>query len=321
VPEANADCVICELPKQPTTHGSTRLQYVMMCGRCGTYEIAYEPPDVHRAVQQLDAKERPLFSHWVYEQNRLGIVPNITGDVIPIILSRQKFTFVETTRRLLTHLLENTPVPGQHINALGFKVQAALQQFNTAYISEIAKYLWQEQLLTVIDPIPVQTTVPTLLRQSVVLTPRGIMQAEEWRRSYVASAQGFVAMWFDEQMGSAWEDGFYPAIDGAGYVPQRIDRKEHVNKICDEIIAEIRRSRFVVADFTGQRGGVYYEAGYAGGRDIPVIWTCRKDDFEKVHFDIRQYNCIVWETPQELARKLKVRIEAVIGVGPRKQRV
>lgn len=143
------------------------------------------------------------------------------------------------------------------------------------------------------------------------------MQAEEWSRPYTVAVQGFVAMWFADKMKTAWEEGFYPAIDGAGYKPQRVDSKEHVNKICDEIVAEIRRSRFVVADFTGQRGGVYYEAGYASGRDIPVIWTCRKDELHKLHFDIRQYNCIDWETPQELARRLKVRIEAVIGEGPR----
>ena len=32
--------------------------------------------------------------------------------------------------------------------------------------------------------------------------------------------------------------------------PVRIDQKERLNKIDDEIIAEIRRSRFLVADFT-----------------------------------------------------------------------
>jgi hypothetical protein len=52
-----------------------------------------------------------------------------------------------------------------------------------------------------------------------------------------------------------------------------------------------------------------------------VIWTCREDDFEKVHFDIRQYNSIVWVTPEELAQRLQVRIEAVIGDGPLKLRV
>ena len=129
-------------------------------------------------------------------------------------------------------------------------------------------------------------------------------------------------MWFDDSMGEAWEDGFDPAIRGAGYEPVRIDKQEHVNKIDDEIIAEIRRARFLVADFThgdtGARGGVYYEAGFAHGLDIPVIFTCRRDSFDKIHFDTRQYNHIVWAEPKELRRNLMSRIAAVIGDGPNK---
>ena len=65
-------------------------------------------------------------------------------------------------------------------------------------------------------------------------------------------------------------------------------------------------------------GGVYYEAGFAHGLDIPVIFCCRKDVLEKVHFDTRQYNHIVWEKPEELREKLANRIAAVIGDGPGK---
>ena len=47
-----------------------------------------------------------------------------------------------------------------------------------------------------------------------------------------------------------------------------------MDKIDDEIIGEIRRSRFLVADFThgdkGARGSVYYEAGFAYGLGLPV---------------------------------------------------
>ena len=86
--------------------------------------------------------------------------------------------------------------------------------------------------------------------------------------------------------------------------------KEDTRKIDDEIIAEIRRSAFLIADFTGHRGGVYFEAGYAMGHGLPVIWTCRKDEMDKLHFDIRQYNCIDWAKPAELADRLQRRIEA-----------
>ena len=127
-------------------------------------------------------------------------------------------------------------------------------------------------------------------------------------------------MWFDDSMNDVLKNGIEPAIEDAGYKPVRIDRKEHINKIEDEIIAELRRSRFVVADFThgddGARGGVYYEAGFAHGLDLPVIFTCREDAVDTLHFDTEHYNHIVWITPEELREKLKNRILAVIGEGP-----
>jgi hypothetical protein len=98
----------------------------------------------------------------------------------------------------------------------------------------------------------------------------------------------------------------------------RVDRVEHVGKIDDEIIAQIRRSRFLVADFTGHRAGVYFEAGFALGLNLPVIWSCSRDHIPELHFDIRQFNCIDWSKPDELADRLQNRIESVIGAGPRK---
>lgn len=134
------------------------------------------------------------------------------------------------------------------------------------------------------------------------------------------SKQAFVAMWFNSTMTPVYEKGIHPAIVDAGYKPLRIDKKEHNNKIDDEIIAEIRRSRFVVADFTSEpdkpRGGVYFEAGFALGLNRPVIWTCRSDIINQIHFDTRQFNHIVWSDAEELRQSLKNRIVAVVGPGP-----
>ena len=86
----------------------------------------------------------------------------------------------------------------------------------------------------------------------------------------------------------------------------------HNENIIFKIIAEIRSSQFLVADFTGQNRGVYLEAGFAMGLGRPVIWTCRKDDFGKTHFDIKQFNHILWEAPEDLREKLADRIKAII---------
>jgi hypothetical protein len=123
-------------------------------------------------------------------------------------------------------------------------------------------------------------------------------------------------MWFDPTMRQAYDDGLSRAIIDAGYTPRRVGRTHFADRIDDEIIAEIRRSAFVVADFTGHRGGVYYEAGFAHGLSRRVIFTCRDDHSAQLHFDIRQYNTIIWKEPADIIAQLQNRILALFGAGP-----
>jgi len=152
--------------------------------------------------------------------------------------------------------------------------------------------------------------------------PGGYVAADALARRTGPSDKGFVAMSFDESLEDAYTNGLQCGIMKAGYDPVRVDRVEHVNRIDDEIIAQIRRSRFLVADFTqgddGARGGVYYEAGFAHGLGIPVIFTCHENSLGHLHFDTRQYNHIVWEEPEQLRRELMNRICATVGDGPEK---
>lgn len=149
-------------------------------------------------------------------------------------------------------------------------------------------------------------------RQCILITIEspGWARVQQIRRERPSSNQVFVAMWFDSEMQTEFDAGIEPAILDVGLKCIRIDRQQHNNKICDEIIAEIRRSRFMVADFSGNRGGVYYEAGFAHGLGIPVIWTVRTQDLGDVHFDTRQYNHIVYDSPTDLREKLINRIRA-----------
>jgi len=126
------------------------------------------------------------------------------------------------------------------------------------------------------------------------------------------SSTAFVAMSFDSSLENAYTNGIEKAIRECGYTPNRVDQTEHNEKICDRIILEIKRSKFLVCDFTGHRNGVYFEAGYGLGLKLPVIWTCREDELEKTHFDTRQYNHIVWNDENDLYYKLKNRIMATI---------
>jgi hypothetical protein len=82
-----------------------------------------------------------------------------------------------------------------------------------------------------------------------------------------------------------------------------------------KIISEIKNSRFIVADFTYQNRGVYFETGYAQGMELPVIRCVREDDFNNLHFDKNHYNFIKWKTPDDLEDQLYDFICAIIGKG------
>ena len=73
-----------------------------------------------------------------------------------------------------------------------------------------------------------------------------------------------------------------------------------------------------MAYFTGHRGGVYFESRFALGDDIREFCPCRQNDMHVLLFDLRQFNCVAWETAENLEKRLAVRLEAVLGRGPNK---
>ncbi len=115
-----------------------------------------------------------------------------------------------------------------------------------------------------------------------------ILSVAGWGRLEPAGTGGiagrcFVAMSFDPSISDAYQNGIRPAIeDDCRLTAIRVDLVEHNEKICDRIVAEIKKAQFAVADFTLHRAGVYFEAGFAMGLGRPVIWTCRRDDLTPI---------------------------------------
>ncbi|MFN0216318.1 MAG: hypothetical protein ACKVT2_18820 [Saprospiraceae bacterium] len=124
----------------------------------------------------------------------------------------------------------------------------------------------------------------------------------------------FVAMSFKAEMESFYNEGIVKAIEDNNFRPIRVDKEHTENEqtINDFIIASIKQSKFCIADLTHQRNGVYFEAGYALGRGLKVIYTCKRDDHENVHFDLKTMQTILYDTPKELHEALSWKIQAFI---------
>lgn len=91
----------------------------------------------------------------------------------------------------------------------------------------------------------------------------------------------------------------------------RVDEIEHSKKITDVILDKIKNSRFLVCDITNERPNVYYELGYAHGIGKEVILVADKDT--KLHFDIKDYNIILYKNCTDLQNRVERRIEEAIG--------
>jgi hypothetical protein len=284
----------------------------------------YKVPDTYlHALECLSEHEKKRLTSWIVAQHRAGIaVPLINQSVLDQIKHGRDMLFSERVDRALLFLSARTKVGGTlAVDQVSSQSREILEEFlaftesvDADEAQSLLKMMGSEMGL-VGRPAPNYDTLFYIL-------PKGWLRLEEMQKREVQSSQAFVAMWFNPVTEEPYQNGIYKAIYDSGYEPRRIDQKHHhLNKVDDEIIAEVRRSCFLVADFTCEpekvRGGVYFETGFAMGLNIPIIWTCKDTSMKDLHFDTRQFPHIVWNNSDDLYNQLKARIGALIGQGPK----
>lgn len=312
------NCYICgKTANAAPFNGEQSLNIIQVgCEICGNYLITYEErfglekyesfkPRISSVVKERNIHKK---SRYLITSKDNSFVE--TNDLKPISIDRlvKKFptNISERLDRVLLNIYKLSEIPSQivqlklHRDYPIFFSEEIGSHIPTFIINQLAQdgYITKEGSS---DDLQILLTVKGWNRVS---------ELEEVNQSN--SKQCFVAMWFDSSMNKVYQEAIEPAIERCGYKPLRIDNKEHNERIDAEIITEIDRSKFIIADVTGHRSGVYFEAGYALGRGMTVIWTCKADNLEEVHFDTRQFNHVVWENEEQLREKLYYRIMATI---------
>jgi nucleoside 2-deoxyribosyltransferase len=300
MPEEGAPCPICDTTASLLRRSNTRVA----CPGCGHFEITGQALEELKA-QPLEKRQAATASGWIAESRP----PLITTYDLPRLRTLRAPSVQSRFDRLLLKLRNETPVLGSPISID--------EHCLPSYVA--ATYSWGGGELRFLIESLISRGLVTGDWRNPVLSHNGYAYVDEHLAKNAESPIGFCAMWFDDEVLPLWEMAIEPGIDAAGYEPLRLDRHEHNNRIDDEIIASIRRARFLVTDLTKHRPGVYFEAGLAMGLGLPVIWMVRDDELNATHFDNRQFNFIVW-TPDKLEEakaRLSNRIEATIGKGPR----
>lgn len=271
----------------------------------GDYEISDQ---VRRHVSALDPKHKAKLTTLLIDKRRRGKeVPWVDWDLVAKAETEDDLSPQMRAERLLLYLTNKRQPVGHEFTI-------------TSIANDMEALAWSEsiegserEIKFLVDHLITKGWLQGRLG-GYKITVEGYEHVKQQKKKKDLS-QCFVAMWIDDSMKLEYEEGIKKAIEACGYTSMKIDEKQHLNKICDEAIAEIRRSRFVVADFThgaaGARGSVYYEAGFAQALDLPVIFSCRKD--QELHFDTRQYPHILWETPEDLYTQLRNKIGRILG--------
>ena len=143
-----------------------------------------------------------------------------------------------------------------------------------------------------------------LTKKGVRITYNGLSYFIKTFEEGYASTKCFVAMSFQKETEDI-RNAIKAAILSTGFEPVLIDEL-NINSdktINDEIIANLKKCKFCVADFTYHKNGVYFESGFALGQGKPVIYTCRGDEFSRAHFDIKPLQHIIYDTPEELTKR------------------
>ena len=316
-------CPICSNPTAEVRGHPTRDAAIVDCPQCANFTISRTARAI---IGNVDEAKRWRISAWINQYQPAVLtstdLDSALNSILPSLHTRAD--------RMLGWISNNFP-PGRQFSLSdltvlksndsdligGMSVQGQLRRIACRLIPigwnrsfEESDYMVTEVLCNEMALLVSQNN------HDYQVSPKGLLYLEG--RKEESSPIGFCAMWFNEEVASLWTSVIEPATRLAGYEPLRIDGKQHNGKIDDEIMASIRGSRFVVADFTGNRGGVYYEAGFAHGLGLPVIFMCREGD--ELHFDVRQYNCIFWKPDglEDAQARLKNRILATLGQGPLK---
>jgi hypothetical protein len=144
--------------------------------------------------------------------------------------------------------------------------------------------------------------------ESYQLKPKGWIRFGELNRRVIDSRNAFMAMKFgDAKLDKVLKDCFQPAAARAGFTLRALNETPSAGLIDNQIRAAIRSARFVIADLSHANNGAYFEAGFAEGLGLPVIYTCEAVTFDekKTHFDTNHMHTVTWdENKLEEARRV-----------------
>ena len=308
-------CPICDNPNCDFLPGSQWGYPIYDCPRCGSYAVVGTANGILPGLLQNNSINGSVLSHMIRRAQRPGEPVTIfESDLDGYRNASPLPTPREQVDNVVTWVGVNQQTPADfapcQIASLAAISGAAIAGPGEGACQWLLNFLEYEKL------VEFRPNEPSG-RVALKLTMKGWDRFEELKRDNVTSRVAFMAMQFnDATLEKVLTECFKPAVAKAGFQLRPLNEAQPAGLIDNQIRAAIRRARFVVADLSHDNNGAYFEAGFAEGIGLPVIYTCERQKFtaRKTHFDTNHMVTIPWDVKklEEAGSKLTATIRATL---------
>jgi hypothetical protein len=311
---AGKTCIVCDTrniphPARDDEQGVLSIE----CPNCGAYRIGY--PEVDSLVSHWK-EDQPdhmaMISYRIRQMQRAGDPPYIGEEWLQNICSEDlEFPNAFDQVENLIIFLAETLKAGETMRLAPHTCQAAAGSSDRKVLSWVLQSALEQGWIT--------GKVEEHWDESFQIL-NGTLTLDGWRwyneiGSHKQSRRAFMAMKFgDDELDGLVANCFKPAVAETGFELKPLSEDPEAGLIDNRMRVEIRRSRFLIADLTHHNNGAYWEAGFAEGLGLPVIYTCKREVLqhpdEEIHFDTRNQLIIMWDAhrPENAASELKAAI-------------
>lgn len=282
--------------------------YSIHCPKCGFYQIS---GTAYATFGSFTAKQQANISGWIREHQSFLFSSDDKDK-----LSRLNTPSIgEKAKKLLIQLSYNFPIAGQEFQYPKFmlsNINEFLASSNDSLKQGAFKFLeylgvsWsinEKELYFIFKKYLIEEMNFLSGHPNYIITPKGWAYLDTIRNTNINNAIVFIASKYENEINKYLDNFVVSALEELGYKPKLMRSHPHTNIIDNEMISLIKQSKFIIVDLTKNSLGAYYEAGYAQGFGLEVIFICEKSFRENknnekskgVHFDTNHYPISDWE--------------------------